>query len=478
MKNKHVYISIYSVVTLLLLNFHSFSQAQLAYTSNQFSYDSIVDISYGIDTDYAGNLVDLKLDIYKPISDFNCMRPLILLVHGGAWVGGSKEDQNIVLMAREFAKKGWVAATINYRLGNHKAANYSMYALCNNSISAPCGYICDSSEIIRANFRAMQDVKGAVRFMKNRNDIDSTDINNVFLAGESAGGFISFAAAFTDQENEKSESCFAINEAPIPDADFYTYGCIPTNNNRSRPDLGSIEGSLNLGASDANVNGIGSFYGATFNLSIVNQLSEPPCLYIYHQGSDIVVNYEYARVLGRTSWECYAQTNLCQSYLFYPFAFGNKSIKNYLSGLSSNPILYQADIIENYSYLNNCFSNGHSIDLFALRVQNMTNLFANRIALSINNPQNNCNPTLNDDLSKDEKSFILFPNPATNQLTVFANSQLQGLSYVVYNIMGESVLKGIIHSGNTQIDLSNLSSGMYFFNVGVNCREVFIVIKE
>jgi hypothetical protein len=87
-------------------------------------------------------------------------------------------------------------------------------------------------------------------------------------------------------------------------------------------------------------------------------------------------------------------------------------------------------------------------------------------------------PTLNDDLSKDEKSFILFPNPATNQLTVLANAQLQGLSYVVYNIMGESVLKGIIQSGNTEIEIGALTSGMYFFNVGVNFREVFIVIKE
>ena len=71
MKNKHVYISIYSVITFLLLNIHGFSQTQLAYTNNQFSYDSIIDISYGIDTDFAGNLVDLKLDIYKPLSDFN-----------------------------------------------------------------------------------------------------------------------------------------------------------------------------------------------------------------------------------------------------------------------------------------------------------------------------------------------------------------------------------------------------------------------
>jgi hypothetical protein len=147
--------------------------AQLPYALNQYAYDSLINVSYGQDIDYAGNPVDLVLDIYKPKLDSNCLRPIVVLVHGGAWFAGSKEDVYMKLMSREFAKKGWVVANINYRLGTHKAASYNMYALCNNSISAPCGYISDSAEIFRANYRGMQDAKGAIRFMKNRNAIDS-----------------------------------------------------------------------------------------------------------------------------------------------------------------------------------------------------------------------------------------------------------------------------------------------------------------
>jgi hypothetical protein len=44
--------------------------------------------------------------------------------------------------------------------------------------------------------------------------------------------------------------------------------------------------------------------------------------------------------------------------------------------------------------------------------------------------------------------------------------------------MGESVLKGIIQSGNTEIEIGALTSGIYIFNVGVNFRQVFIVLKE
>jgi len=126
------------ILFLSLISFFFFSsiQAQIPYTTNKFLYDSLLNLSYGVETDYAGNLTTLVLDIYKPVGDSNCARPVIVLVHGGAWIGGSKEDFNMVAMSRELAKKGWVVANINYRLGTHKAANYSMYALCSNTLSA------------------------------------------------------------------------------------------------------------------------------------------------------------------------------------------------------------------------------------------------------------------------------------------------------------------------------------------------------
>ena len=227
---------------LLLLFFVTNGFAQLPYTQNSFAYDSLLDVVYGVATNYSGNKDTLKLDIYKPTGDNNCLRPIMVLVHGGDWIGGSKEEIDLVYMSKELAKKGWVVANINYRLGTHKASAYQMYALCNNTISQPCSYICDSSEIFRANFRAMQDTKGVIRFMKGRNLVDSSDINNVYIAGESAGGFVSLATAFTDSINEKPSDCFSIPDAPSPAASLIPYGCIPVSNSLLRPDLGDIEG--------------------------------------------------------------------------------------------------------------------------------------------------------------------------------------------------------------------------------------------
>ena len=442
----------------LLFCFSSTLFSQDPYTQTQFSYDSIIDVDYGTAIDYAGNSVALKMDIFKPLNN-NCQRPAIILVHGGDWVAGSKEE--MINMSRELAKKGWVVGAINYRLGTHKASNYTMYALCNTSLSAPCGYISDSSEVYRANYRGMQDAKGAIRFLKGRNELDSIDVNNVFIAGESAGGFVSMATAFTDQFSEKHVSCFAIADAPTPDVDLATYGCVPAPLSLSRPDLGSIDGTLNLGAFDATVKGVGNFYGGLLDLNIVPQITETPSVYLFHQGSDVIVNYNYGKLLGRISWECFAQTNICQTYFFYPYAYGSKGIENYFISLGALSPVYQSEIIENFTYLNNCFSNGHSIDNLYLRIQNMANLFATKIALSGNVPTTICSASLvNSDLTA---QLRLFPNPSSEFVSIQYGGNVEAEEIQVRNSQGQIIYSSKINFAT--INTSMFKNGVYFITL-------------
>ncbi|MCY7327486.1 MAG: carboxylesterase family protein, partial [Saprospiraceae bacterium] len=51
--------------------------------------------------------------------DDDTCRPLSILMHGGAFVVGTKEDGNMVSLAQEIAARGYVVASINYRLGWH-----------------------------------------------------------------------------------------------------------------------------------------------------------------------------------------------------------------------------------------------------------------------------------------------------------------------------------------------------------------------
>ncbi len=454
--------SILLILSLAFLNLHLF--AQLPYTVSKYNFDSSLNIQYGTATDYAGNQTNLMMDIYKPLADSNCLRPVMILVHGGAWIGGSKDDYNMAYMSRELSKKGWVVANINYRLGTHKAANYSMYPLCNTTLSQPCGYISDSAEIYRANFRAMQDAKGAIRYMKSRHLIDSTDIDNVFIAGESAGGFAALAAAFTDTNSEKDSSCYAIANAPNPDADMSNYACVPSPLNLSRPDLGSIEGNLHTGTYNSKVKGVGNFYGGVLNTNIFNQATDTPLVYLFHQGSDVVVHYKHGTLLGRTSYECYGGTNICQPYYFYPQAFGSESIRLFFAG-SIKPPVYKAEIISNYSYQNNCFSNGHAIDNINVRLQSMLDLFAVKILQSGNDPGTNCDK-INIRSQLKSLNIGLWPNPADHTLQIEVPDLLSGSTFSLMTIDGQIVIGGILGTGLSGIDVSDLAGGIYILNIG------------
>lgn len=54
------------------------------------------------------------LDIYRPAEPVEDA-PVLLQVHGGAWILGQKEEQGVPLM-QHLASKGWVCVAINYRL--------------------------------------------------------------------------------------------------------------------------------------------------------------------------------------------------------------------------------------------------------------------------------------------------------------------------------------------------------------------------
>ncbi|MFM7728949.1 MAG: alpha/beta hydrolase, partial [Flavobacteriales bacterium] len=200
---------------LLFLGAISFQlKAQLLYTQPVYPIDTVNDILYGGDTTFSGNYESLTYDLYRPVGDSNCRRPVAVVIHGGAWVAGTNRDPNVVYFAQELARRGWMVVAPTYRMGNHKITSYTMYALCNASLADPCAYAHDSAEVIRANYRAMQDMKGLLRFLSGRASQDSTDMDNLFLIGESAGGFIAMTTAFLDQPSEKPAVAGSLGNVP------------------------------------------------------------------------------------------------------------------------------------------------------------------------------------------------------------------------------------------------------------------------
>jgi hypothetical protein len=452
------------ILLIKVLLCSGFLSAQLPYTSVLYDYDSIPNIPYGTASNYNGDDVTLLMDIYKPRGDVNCKRPAVVLVHGGAWIAGSKTDANIIYMAREFARRGWVVASINYRLGMHNTANYNMYAFCNNQISAPCGYVADSAEVYRAIYRAMQDAKGAVRFLKARHAVDSTDVDNFFIAGESAGGFVSLAAALLVEEEQKPIQAFQLNDAPVPSPNLAPFGCIPQNLNRSRPDLGSEQGNLHVNtAYDASVQGVGNFYGGLLDLNLLNLPGPKPVVYGYHQGSDVIVHWRYGRLLGRISFECYGPLNICQPYPNMPFAHGNDAIRQYVEQMQ-NPPQHHFDIVSNFNFMNDCGANGHSINNRPQRVQNMIDLFANRISQNGNTPTSACLSTqLQETVHKTE--IKLFPIPAKDKLNLEIQGNFKDMATIhIYSVQGR-ILKSVqVYQANSIISIQELPAGIYILS--------------
>lgn len=57
---------------------------------------------------------ELHIDVFQPMRKVKPV-PAVLIIHGGGWISGSKE--NMIPMAQALARKGYVTATVEYRLG-------------------------------------------------------------------------------------------------------------------------------------------------------------------------------------------------------------------------------------------------------------------------------------------------------------------------------------------------------------------------
>ncbi len=155
------------------------------FASNVFGAVSLTsDVVYGSNTSYSGATTSLKMDVYQPTGDTATVRPLIIWVHGGSFIGGSKTDFDMTTFSNDFAEKGYVCASINYRLGF---------------------FPIDSANAVKAVIRAVQDLKATIRYFKKDFSTANTykiDTNNIFIGGSSAGAITALHTAYLRRECE------------------------------------------------------------------------------------------------------------------------------------------------------------------------------------------------------------------------------------------------------------------------------------
>jgi len=62
--------------------------------------------------------------------------------------------------------------------------------------------------------------------------------------------------------------------------------------------------------------------------------------------------------------------------------------------------------------------------------------------------------------------FRIYPNPAANTITVFADASLNGTAYTIRNSLGQVVLEGKFSGVRTPINIQSLAKGVYFMHSG------------
>lgn len=480
MKNRLLFVC-------LVLVCNENTNAQNPFTSPVFQFREEKNIIYGTATDFAGNQVSLEMDVFKPIGDGNLKRPIYLHFHGGSWVEISNKEQTEGReVCKDMARRGYLAANVEYRRGFHRLNYYEPYALCSSVVFAGlnnCLYPFDTSEIFRAVFRGMQDAKGAIRFLKSHHLQDSSDIENVFIGGESAGGFIAFATAFMDCLTEKPLSCYTLSNALPADSDFS--GCHVAPINLTRADLGSIEGNLNFDSGyNAEVKGVANFFGGVFHNLLENESGKIPAAFLFHQTSDAVVDCYCKSPYATVFEQIINPLNLCQPLITAPVSCGTCSIRDYLNSNPPNKPIFHTEIIENGQA--NAFANptGHAYDNILLRTDQMANFFSNVISGQvISNDGKGCETV--SDLETNyfsQMQAIAFPNPFNEAFSFhFFSENSEEMFYRLIDTNGREIIHGKEYTiSGKNIFFVKLDSppGVYFLEISIdNFRTTLKLVK-
>jgi len=223
------------------------------YLEDQFEVQEQKNIFFGNNTLNDGSSKDLYMNVYTPIEELTLNRPLLIYMHGGSFTSGDRDMYESTVICKALAKKGYVTASIDYRL------EPSFVSLIFPEI------------MIKAVIRAVQDAKAAVRYFRKdvieNGNTYGVDPGFIFIGGCSAGSIAALHLAYLDDLNELDE-------------EFTTYV----------NQLGGLEGESGNSEYSSSVNGVINVSGAIKELSFMNNNQDIPVLSIHSPG-DLAIPY-------------------------------------------------------------------------------------------------------------------------------------------------------------------------------------------
>jgi acetyl esterase/lipase len=172
-----IVFSVNSIFAQLCTQDNRFTEVEY-FTDNEI--DTILDIKYGFATNNLGVIDSLYLDAFFPNNFIDTLnkRPVVVMIHGGGFSGGQKEDRWGECF--ELAKRGFIAFSINYRLGWNQT---------------------EPSTQLLAMYRAHQDALAAIRYIVDNSSTYRVDTSWIFIGGTSAGANTANNLVYTNQSD-------------------------------------------------------------------------------------------------------------------------------------------------------------------------------------------------------------------------------------------------------------------------------------
>ena len=241
------------MLLFLVLSISVNAQCDGRYQEEIFNEVSVSTVTYS-------DVHNLQMDIYQALGDTETHRPLLILAHGGSFVAGIRTNPSMIALGNAFAKRGYVVASISYRL-------MSFFDLLS------------SEAALNGVARALSDGRAAVRYFRKTVDLEDNlygiDENQIYFGGNSAGGVIAVHAAFM-QENDITDPALlaALNT------------------------LGGIEGDSGNDGYSSEVRGAISLAGALADVNFITIDENDKLLISCHGDADDVVPYSCGQPLS------------------------------------------------------------------------------------------------------------------------------------------------------------------------------------
>jgi acetyl esterase/lipase len=352
----------------------------------------------------------LRCDVYEPCDDTLSARPLIVAIHGGAWAAGDKSE--FASFAEIMAKKGYVVASINYRL------------------SIPANPLCwsgevDSIKFYRAAIRGIQDSKAAVRYFRANAAEYRIHPDFIFAIGGSAGGFNALGVGYMNGDYELPGAAGAQPQ-------YGSWG-----GNLLLPDMGGVEGNGGNPGVSSHVRAVVSLSGAVTD-TLLFEGPEDPALLAFHGDADDVVPYGYdcalESVIDIGLFDKCIRVFGPEAYLPYAQSVGvNASLTTFPGGGHA----FTSEEVETIV--------GETTDFLCEQM-----------------------PPLNVSAAEalpDQPWVIVGPNPASGSVVINARPELAGKIWRLFDLSGRLLTAAVLSEGHTTVDLSALPPGIYVWHI-------------